>query len=966
MNRMPTEIPQNTREFLHALREGFPGDVRTDSMSRALYSTDASIYQQMPLGVFTPRKRGEVRRVLRLAHQYGVPVLPRAGGTSLAGQTTAKDALVLDISKFLTELEEINAGERWAVVQPGLIRDILNSQIVQHGLMFAPETSTSNRANIGGMMGNNSSGMMSIRYGTTIRHILGAWGFLADGSEFYFGRRSEMDERGCQLLDKVLEIVHRNRKLIEERFPKVIRRVGGYSLDSFLEDDPNLVKILCGAEGTLAFVTSVKVNLVPKLKCVAAMAVHFADLIESMRATPLIVRHNPLSAEFMDGPLIRMSLENASTASMMGWLRGDPEAVIPVEMDGETMEECEARLDALIADLRAHNFGYEFVKLLKPQERYDIIEVRKAGLGVMERMPGDWKPISFIEDACVPVESLAEYVAGVHEICRNEGIKLMSYGHASVGVIHLKPIVNLKTQEDRDKCVRISRAAMELCRKHKGSWSGEHGDGIARGAYNELFWGEEMIEVFREVKRLFDPKGIMNPGKIFDTPPVMGPLRFTNGYQHSTYKSMFHYREDGGFEGAVEMCNGVGACRKLGSGTMCPSYMATRDEKDTTRGRANALRMAMSGQLGPDALTSEALHDVLDLCLECKACKSECPSNVDMAKLKSEFLHNYHKKHGVKWRERLFAFSSDMARRNAGFLAPFANATLSIPFLRRAINRLVGVAEERDLPRYAVVPFPTWFGRRKKRRLPPDAPEVVIFDDTYTNYHEPEIGKWSVRVLERLGYRVRLARAGCCNRPMISKGFLEEARRRGMATMRRLDEFARRGVPIVTLEPSCCSALREDLPDLINDAELGARVRSAVMPIEEFLDREHAAGKIKIDLPGARGRYLLHGHCHQKALNGTGALRRLLGAVNGKARVDEVDSGCCGMAGSFGYEKEHYEISQAIGESRLFPAVRKAGAGTVVIANGFSCRHQIRDATDARPMHFMEALGRAMLKRRGA
>lgn len=959
---MAAELAQNTRQFLKAMKEAFPNAVRTDQMSRGLYSTDASIYQQFPLGVFTPRQRGEVRRALRLAYQYGVPVLPRAAGTSLAGQTTADGALVLDISKHMDQLEEINADGRWAVVGPGMVRDTLNAKIADKGLMFAPETSTSNRANIGGMMGNNSSGMMSIRYGITMRHILGAWGFLADGSEFYFGRRSEMDERGCELLDKLMGIVNRNRKMIEERFPKVIRRVGGYSLDEFLGDDPNLVKILCGAEGTLAFVTSVRVNLVPKPKVVVAMVAHFADLLESLRAVPTMVTHNPLSAEFMDGALIQMSLENPTTSPMMGWLRGKPEAVIPVEMDGDTLAECEAKIDALIAELKAKGFGYEFVKLMTPQERYEVVEVRKAGLGVMERMPGDWKPISFIEDACVPVESLADYAAGVLEICRSEGIRVMTYGHASVGVLHLKPIVNLKTQEDRDKCVRISRRCMELCRSFGGSWSGEHGDGIARGAYNELFWGDEMIGVFREVKRLFDPKGIMNPGKIFDTPPVMGPLRFTNGYQHSTYKSKFHYRSDGGFESAVEMCNGVGACRKLGSGTMCPSYMATRDEQDTTRGRANALRMAMSNQLGPDAMTSEALHDVMDLCLECKACKSECPSNVDMAKMKSEFLYNYQKKHGKKFRSRVFAMSPDAAKMNAGLLAPLVNTALSIPIVRRIVASIMGVAPERELPKYATKSFPKWFARRKRRKLGPDAPEVVLFDDTYVNYHEPSMGVWSVRVLERLGYRVRLASAGCCCRPMISKGFLDEAKSRGLQTMRNLDVYARKGLPILTLEPSCCTALKDDLPDLIEDVELGARVSKAVMPIEDFLEREFLAGKIKVDLPAAKKRYLLHGHCHQKSMNATGPLKRLMGSVDGKPRVEEVDSGCCGMAGSFGYEAEHYEISQKIGEQRLFPAVRGAEAGTQVIANGFSCRHQIHDATGVKPVHFIEALGRAMLK----
>ncbi|CAN5183596.1 FAD-binding and (Fe-S)-binding domain-containing protein [soil metagenome] len=957
---MSTESPNQFPEFYKDLLAEFPDDVHSDAMSRGLYSTDASIYQQTPSGFFTPRNAESCRKAMVLANQHSVPVLARGGGTSLAGQTTAKDALVIDVSKNMYALEELNAEKKYVMVQPGLVRDQLNAQIAKSALMFAPETSTSNRANIGGMMMNNSSGMMSIRYGTTIHHIDGADGILADGRTLYFGRRSEMDATGHKLLDDLLKIINPKRALIEERFPKVIRRVGGYSLDSFLDDDPNLVKILCGSEGTLAFVTRIKATLVTKPKVVCAVAVHFADLLESLHATPMIVKHKPLSVEFMDGPLIQMSLANASVAPLCFWLEGSPEAVLGIEMDGDSIAECEARIDAVVAELKAAGYGYAFVKLLKDAERQAIVEVRKAGLGVMLKMNGDTKPISFIEDACVPVEHLADYTKDVYAICKDEDVPIMTYGHASVGVLHLKPVVNLKTQQDRDKCERISRRAMEACRKYKGSWSGEHGDGIARGAQNELFWGDEMMEVFRDVKRLFDPKGILNPGKIFDTPPVMGPLRYTGDYHKTTYESKFHYRSDGGFESAVEMCSGVGQCRKFGSGTMCPSYMATRDEKDSTRGRANGLRLAMSGQLGPDGMTSQELYDVMDLCLECKACSTECPSNVDMAKMKSEFLYTYQKKHGRSIRSRLFAGSPKMSRRNAGFLAPFANFTLSIPFLRRTINRVVGVAVERELPLYAPVPFQKWFRNRKAAALPPDAKEVVLFNDTYVNYHETHVGQWAVRVLEGLGYKVTLANAGCCCRPQISKGFLDEAKEIGGETLRNLDAFARKGFAILTIEPSCASSLRDDLPDLIDDEAMGKRIRESVMPIEEFLDREQKAGHLKIDLSRAKPSYLLHGHCHQKALNGTGPLKALMGSADGKARISEVDSGCCGMAGSFGYEQEHYKVSQAIGEQRLFPTVRKLDAETPVIANGFSCRHQIKDATGRKPMHFIEALGRAM------
>jgi FAD/FMN-containing dehydrogenase/Fe-S oxidoreductase len=952
----------NSEKFLQELNKVFPDEVRSDQMSRGLYSTDASIYQQMPLAAITPKNRIEIQKIIELAAEYEIGVLPRAAGTSLAGQTTGEDVLVVDISKHLDQILEVKKSEGWALVEPGVIRDRLNAALKEKGVMFAPETSTSNRANIAGMIANDSSGMMSLRFGTTKHHVLGADTILADGTPCYFGLPEEMDEKGRSLLDGLLDIVERNRTLIEERYPKVLRRVGGYSLDRFLTEIPNLANILPGSEGTLAFMTTCKVKLVPLPKMVVGVACHFKEMIESLHAVPIMVKHGCLSAEFMDGALVELCKNNPATKKMMGWLRGEPGAVIPVEFDGDSVEDCESRMDAMIEEVKAAGLGYDFAKLMTPEELKDIAETRKAGLGVMNTVAGAKKAISFVEDACVPIEHLADYAAGVIEIIHNEDLELMTYGHASVGVLHLKPIVDLKTQEDRDKCTRISKKCMELCKSYGGSWSGEHGDGIARGAYNEEFWGAEMIEVFREVKRLFDPKGIFNPGTIFDTPPVMGPLRYSDGYAKLQYQSMYHFESEGGLQHAVEMCSGVGACRKIDEGLMCPSYNATRDEKDSTRGRANALRLAMSGQLGPEALSSKELYEVLDLCLECKGCKTECPSNVDMAKMKSEFLHAYHQKHGIKWREKLFAYSPDAGKMNSGLLAPIVNTVFAVPFLRKAFTKTMGIATERAFPTYSPIKFSTWFKRHQEPNLPADAPEVVLFDDTYIRYHETHNGVWAVRILEHLGYKVHLANAGCCCRTFMSKGILDEAKKRGTKTMMNLDKFAQKGLPILGVEPSCTSALRSDLPDLMDDREMGERVSNHVLPIEEFLDGQVIAGKIKVELPHAKDHYLLHGHCHQKSLFGTDPLKRLMGSTdNGDARIQELDTGCCGMAGSFGYEQEHYDLSMRIGEDKLFPAIRKAKEGTGFIACGFSCRHQIKDGTGEKAMHFIEALGRAML-----
>ncbi|MEQ8822095.1 MAG: FAD-linked oxidase C-terminal domain-containing protein [Sumerlaeia bacterium] len=958
MLRFQDPPAQTQRDFLKALRDSFNGALRDEAWARGLYATDASMYQQTPAAVLAPQSVKDIQKALALCSDHHMPILPRGAGTSLAGQCTIDGGLVIDVSQHFTKIGQVNEAEGWVIVEPGVVRDTLNAHLAPKGVMFAPETSTSNRANVGGMIGNNSSGMMSIRYGKTIDHVLGAWAVLADGREIYFGRREEMDADGCALLDALLEIVNRNRALIEERFPKTMRRAGGYMLDEFLGDDPNLAKILCASEGTLAFLTRAKLKLEPKLKHVAAVAVHFKSVVNSLRAMPDIAAHNPLSAELMDEELLTMCADNETTKAMMWWMHGHPEAVIAVEMDGDTQEAAEARIRDLVADLKAKGWGYEYAELMKPEERYQIIEVRKHGLGIMLKMIGDPKPIAFIEDAAIPLETLAEYVERVFAIAAKEKVRVISYGHASVGVLHLRPILNLKTREGRDTLARISGKVMPLVREYGGSWASEHGDGIARGAQNHDFWGEDMIAVFREVKALFDPKGLFNPGKIFDTPPVSGPLRYTAEYKQSDYKSAYAFAAEGGFQGAVEMCNGVGACRKVGSGTMCPSYMATREEKDSTRGRANALRLAMSGQLGEDAMTGDGLKEVLDLCLECKACKTECPSNVDMAKMKSEFLHAFNTRHGATLRDKALGFSPHTARLNSGWRARFVNPILRNPLTRRAFAKMLGVAVERPLPPYATETLQTWFDKRPKPKLPKDAPEVILFDDTYASCHETEIGQWAVRVLEHLGFRVFLARAGCCQRPLMSKGFLDEAKAGGGKTIANLDKYAKAGMKILTLEPSCGSALKDDLKDLVEDKGAAKRVSAATFPIEQFIEEEAVAGRIKIELPkAAKDGYLLHGHCHQKALFGTGPLKRIMAGAG--AAMEEVDSGCCGMAGSFGYEEEHYEISQQIGESRLFPAVR-AAAKKELVANGFSCRHQVADATGRRPVHFIEALGRAM------
>jgi len=943
-----------SRAFEVALRRRVRGDVSFDSATRGMYATDASIYQQMPRAVVAPRDAEDVMAALAVARAHGVPITGRGGGTSLAGQTIGF-GLVLDFSKFMNAVLEINVAEKWARVQPGLIRDQLNEQLRGTGLIFAPETSTSSRAAIGGMIGNNSSGMMSIRYGRTSEHVLDVTALLADGSLMRLGAGSQPSEseRQRKLQAALLALGARHRDLIEARWPRVLRRVGGYSLDELLKPDPNFGTFLSGSEGTLALMLDARVGLVEAPRAIATMAVHYSDFIASLRTVPAIVAHDPLSVELIDRRTVELSRSNAATADLCGFIQGTPAALFSIECTGETFAEAQEKLSAIHATIDETGAAYHVHYAADDAERIRMTELRKAGLGVTIRMIGDRKPVSFIEDAAVPVEHLADYMADLLEITRRESLDWVVYGHASVGVLHFKPILNLKDPADLAKMERVSSAAMERVKLHGGSWSGEHGDGIIRGARNADFWGAEMIEVFRETKRIFDPDGLLNPGKIFDTPKLTDDQRYGPRYASGWDSTWFHFRESGGFQGAVEMCNGTGACRKIGSGTMCPSYMASRDEEHSTRGRANALRLAMSGQLGPRSMESDRLNEVLDLCLECKACKTECPSNVDMARMKSEVLAHRHDVRGASARDWMFAHTPDIARRVAGPLAPLVNGLMRSAPSRAVLGR-IGLSSDRVAPRFASKTFETWFNARR-RNNPRSSRVVAIYVDTYTNCYEPQIGIWMTRVLEHLGCRVVLAKPGCCGRALISKGFLREARERAETALTGVEEFARRRIPVVVLEPSCLSALVDDGPDLLVDPGLAKRVLPILRPAEsvlaELLVARGSAHRKDID-------FHIHGHCHQKSLWGT---RDAIRALNCVGRVQEIPSGCCGMAGSFGYEREHAEFSMRIGEDRLFPAVRRAPKGAILVASGFSCRHQIRDGTGRRAMHLAEAIGRAIL-----
>ena len=942
-------MPQPTN-LEQALRAAVRGEVAFDRLTRGVYATDASLYQIEPLGVVTPRDGADVVAATRVAAEHGVPILPRAGGTSLGGSAVGA-ALVLDVSRHMNQLRELNVAERWARVQPGLVRDNLNALLKPTGLMYAPDPATGNRACVGGMIGNNSSGMRSILYGKTVDQLIAVKVVLPDGRVTWLGEPQQDDEVAAELRARVMAVVDANRDEIAARYPKIMRRVQGYNLDELCGDTPNLAKLICGSEGTLATIIEAKVNLVPQPKAVALLVAHFDDLLVSLRATQQVLGLGPSAVEIIDDTVLGLARGSATTAKLCDWIQGDPRAILAIEFFGETPAEAVSKARSCGDGLLEAGTAYAVTQMPTAAEQAKLWAVRKAGLGVMMRIRGDRKPIPGIEDGAVPIEVLPEYIDGVLAICRRHETQVTLYAHCSVGLIHLRPILSMKDADDIARFKAICDDTFALIKQYGGSISGEHGDGIARSCYLEWFFGPTLYQAFREVKAVFDPRGLMNPGKIIHGPPIDQNLRLGADYHATTPTGYFDYSVTDGLDRAIETCNGVGACRQLLAGTMCPTYRATRDEMLTPRARANVLRLAASGHY--DGIGDPALAPVLDTCLACKACKTECPSNVDIARLRAEALAERHAQHGTPPREHLVVASPTLARLLSGPLAPIANAVAGSRPVRWLNEKLLGLDARRVPPAYARVPFERWFDSHHA----PDGerPEVVLFDDTWLRYHDTAVGIGAVELLESCGYRVTLARAGCCQRPAISHGNLALARREGERTLRNLDRWLSAGVPIVCCEPSCASALTDDLPSLIADKALGERAVAGIQMIDVFLARELAAGRLQATFRSTARRVLLHGHCHQKSLFGTKAMTDILALVPG-LRVDEADCGCCGMAGSFGYEQEHYDLSMQVAEDRLLPAVRAAGPDATVVACGFSCRHQIVDGTGVKAKHWVEVV----------
>ena len=951
------------------LRGRIDGEVRFDRASRMLYSTDASNYQIEPVGVVIPRHADDVQAAVELAGRYGVSILPRGGGSALAGQAVGH-ALVIDFSKYMDAVLEINPEERWARVQPGINLDLLNTRLRPHGLMFGPDPSSGNRATIGGVIANNSSGAHSILYGMTANHVRAVDALLPDGARVSLDpsavARAEQDDALGRLMTKLLDFQETHAALIARDFPRHWRRATGYSLDEFLADDFNPARLLAASEGTLATTLEATLGLEVIPKQTALALLQFDDLVEAMATTTTILEVEPSAIELMDRMLIELTRQQPGYASQIGFIQGNPEAVLAVEFYGDSDAELRDKIDRLEAHLRAKGLlpARELLRAYDPKQQADVWSVRKAGLGLLMSVKGDAKPIPAIEDVSVPVEHLSEYVAEVKRLCAQHGTVAAYYAHASAGCLHVRPLLSLKDASGVAAMESITRSAADLARRFGGVMSGEHGDGLQRSELNAQLFGPELYAAMREFKAIFDPGNLMNPGKVVDGPPMSASLRYGPSYQTAPVETFLDFSREGGFARAIEMCNGAGVCRKIGAGTMCPSYMATRDEMDTTRARANALRNALAGRMfAPEEWTSPEIYGVMDLCISCKACKTECPSSVDMAKIKTEFLAHYQREHGVSARTRFFA-DVHRASKLASRFPWLANAGMTSPAGRLALKRL-GVAPERTPSKFAERTFEEWWAKHQAKRdadaMGPETRftrgEVVYFHDTFATYNYPRVGRATVRLLEAAGFEVVVeTRRACCGRPMLSKGLVEDARKVARMNVALLAPYARRGVPIVGSEPSCILTFRDEYLDLLpGDADAAELAANSFM-IDEFL-----AKLAQTEGLGIRWRddespreVLFHGHCHQKALVGVSPSMQLLKRAGITAK--ESGAGCCGMAGSFGYEAEHYEVSRKIGEERLFPRVRAAAPETAIAVAGVSCRQQIEHFTGRRTLHIAEVM----------
>ena len=964
---------------LNELKNELSGELLVDDLHKTMYATDASVYRKIPLGVAYPKDESDLKKLIDFASKNKITLIPRAAGTSLAGQCVG-DGLVVDISKYFTKILAFDEKNKTITVQPGVIRDELNDYLKPFGLFFGPNTSTSNRCMIGGMVGNNSSGTTSIKYGVTRDKILSLKTILSNGEEVEFksisAKEFQEKRKGNSLESKIYKIIYNElskenvQQEIKNEFPKetIHRRNNGYAVDALLnykefggtEDEINISQLLSGSEGTLNFSTEIKIKLdeLPPIKNVM-VAAHFESIIESMQAVVVAMKHNLYTCELMDKTILDCTKNNREQLKNRFFVQGDPKAILMLEICTDSEEEAEKQANELIADLKSNKVGYAY-SVLKGEEINKALNLRKAGLGLLGNIVGDDKAVACIEDTAVEVKDLPNYIAEFTKMMEDFGQEAVYYAHAGAGELHLRPILNLKKKENVKLFREITLKTAKLVKKYGGSFSGEHGDGIVRAEFIPLMVGEKNYALMKSIKQVFDPENIFNKGKIIDAFLMDESLRYEVDREEPVIETIQDFSDSLGILRAAEKCNGSGDCRKLVSagGTMCPSYRATRNEKDSTRARANVLREYLTNSNQENKFNHKELYDVFDLCLSCKACASECPSNVDVAALKAEFLYQYYKENKIPFRTKLFA--DNVKYNKLGSIAPFiTNIILNL----NIVKRIIGIATERSIPKLSSTTFETWYKRNKKSFPKIDEPkgEIYLFADEFTNYYDANIGKDTVHLLTELGYKINKIKHEESGRSFISKGILDKAKEKADFNVHLFKDLISEEKPLVGIEPSAILTFRDEYLRLADDKKTAEKIAKHCFTIEEFIKLEFEKGNIKPESFSKEKQTIkVHGHCQQKSLSSMEATFKML-SIPENYSVTILSTGCCGMAGSFGYEKEHYKISMQVGEDTLFPKVRNAEKEVIIAAAGTSCRHQIKDGTNKNSKHPVTILKEALL-----
>ncbi len=965
-----------------SLKSQLEGDVLTDNVQRILYSTDASQYKELPLAVTRPKNKEDIKKIIAFARNNGTSVIPRGGGTSLAGQVVG-NGIVADISKYMDKILEFNQDEKYVVVEPGVVLAELNQYLAKYGLQFGPETSTANRCVIGGMLGNNSCGLHSLVYGSVREHILEVDAVLSDGSEASFKSLSKedfnkklKDKSDClekSLYQNIFEILSNpvNQKEIREKFPdpKLTRRNMGYAVDEllnseiFTEGGPafNFCKLLAGSEGTLVFAYRIKLNLIPlPPPFKGLLCAHFNTLEDSLTANLIALKHNPQAVELMDDTILNCTKENIEQGKNRFFIKGDPGAILMTEFACETEQELRIKADALEKDLRTAGLGYHFPLVTGEDKIKRVWAVRTAGLGLLANIPGDRKGVPGIEDTAVAPEYIPDYIADLKKVLERIGLSSVYYGHIATGEIHFRALINFKDPADVKLFDKLMNEVAILVKKYKGSMSGEHGDGRVRGKFIPFMLGEHNYNLLITIKRTWDPDNILNPRKIVDTPPITENLRVTPGQSIPEPSTFFDFSNNLGYIRSIEKCNGTADCRKseIIGGTMCPTFMATRDEDKSTRGRANVLREFFYSNKKQNIFDQNEVYDILDLCISCKACKGECPANVDMAKLKAEFLQHYYDIHGIPIRSRLVAYLPYLYKLAVPF-RPVSNFIMNTSLLKS----MIGFSTKRDVPELSKITLKRWTGKGLPFTVEQPKGKVFLFNDEFTNYNESDIGIKAILLLTKLGYEVKIPVHNVSARTFLSKGLVRTSKKIASKNVKNLKDIISAETPLIGIEPSAILAFRDEYPELVEPGlkQDAINLGKNALLFEEFITAELEKGNISAAQFTTRHKeILLHGHCQQKSVASTKPTKRML-SIPVNYSVTEIPSGCCGMAGSFGYEKEHHDLSMKIGEMVLFPAVRKASEDTVISAPGTSCRHQIKDGTGRTAFHPIEVLYGALI-----